>query len=228
MSATSLPSASSRSGLGELTDHLLRGVSSPRRHREQPFLPNAWAGRLSLDPDNQQGPRHADTTKTSAVLPWKGEGKPCGGGTSRAVRSASSAGRGRSDGVSGIFWLLLWCYFLVAFLVVLFRIIGDLFRDRELGGGMKAVWFIGLLVVPILSVVIYLFTRGDGMANRQMRAARQVEGGTDRYMQRAAGGGRNSADEIWLGEASARRRHDQSGRVRASQGQGAGMIVGAT
>ena len=61
---------------------------------------------------------------------------------------------------------------------------------------MKAVWFIGLLVVPFLSVVIYLFTRGDGMANRQMRAARQVEGGgTDRYTSRAAGRA-NSADEI--------------------------------
>ena len=30
------------------------------------------------------------------------------------------------------------CYVLVA--VVLVRIIGDLFRDRELGDGMKAVW----------------------------------------------------------------------------------------
>ena len=80
--------------------------------------------------------------------------------------------------------------------------------------------------MPFLGVVIYLFTRGDGMANRQMRAARQVEGGTDRYIKRAAGRA-NSADEIGFGEASARRRHDQSGRVRASQGQGAGMIVGA-
>ena len=52
-----------------------------------------------------------------------------------------------------------------------------------------------MLVVPVLGVVIYLFTRGDGMANRQMRAARQVEGGTDRYIKRAAGRA-NSADEI--------------------------------
>ena len=57
------------------------------------------------------------------------------------------------------FWFLLWTYFFVAYLVVLFRIIGDLFRDRDLSGGMKAVWFIGLLVVPFLSVVIYLITR---------------------------------------------------------------------
>ena len=93
------------------------------------------------------------------------------------------------------FWFLLWTYFFVAYLVVLFRIIGDLFRDRDLGGGMKAVWFIGLLVVPFLSVVIYLITRGDGMANRQMQAARQAQGEVDQYIQTVAGRS-NSAEEI--------------------------------
>ena len=93
------------------------------------------------------------------------------------------------------FWLLLWSYFFVAYLGVLFRIIGDLFRDRELGGGMKAVWFIGLLVVPFLSVVIYLITRGDGMANRQMQAARQAQQDTDQYIQTVAGQA-NSAEQI--------------------------------
>ena len=93
------------------------------------------------------------------------------------------------------FWLLLWSYFFVAYLVVLFRIISDLFRDKDLGGGMKAVWFIALLVVPFLSVVIYLITRGDGMANRQMQAARQAQGETERYIQTVASRA-NPAEEI--------------------------------
>jgi hypothetical protein len=33
------------------------------------------------------------------------------------------------------FWLLIWTYVLVMFLMVLFQIITDLFRDPELGGG---------------------------------------------------------------------------------------------
>ena len=98
-------------------------------------------------------------------------------------------------GFAEFFWFLLWTYFFVAYLVVLFRIIGDLFRDRDLSGGMKAVWFIGLLVVPFLSVVIYLITRGDGMANRQMQAARQAQGETEQYIQKVAGRS-NSAEEI--------------------------------
>ena len=93
------------------------------------------------------------------------------------------------------FWLLLWTYFIVAYLVVVFRIIGDLFRDRDLSGGMKALWFIGLLVLPILSVVIYLITRGDDMARRQMQAARQAQGETDQYIQTVAGRG-DSAEQI--------------------------------
>ena len=98
-------------------------------------------------------------------------------------------------GFAEFFWFLLWTYFFVAYLVVLFRIIGDLFRDRDLSGGMKAVWFIGLLVVPFLSVVIYLITRGDGMANRQMQAARQAQGEADQYIQNVAGRA-NSAEQI--------------------------------
>ena len=98
-------------------------------------------------------------------------------------------------GFAEFFWFLLWTYFFVAYLVVLFRIIGDLFRDRDLSGGMKAVWFIGLLVVPFLSVVIYLIARGDGMANRQMQAARQAQGEADQYIQNVAGRA-NSAEQI--------------------------------
>ena len=98
-------------------------------------------------------------------------------------------------GLWEFFWFFLWTYFFVAYLVVLFRIIGDLFRDRELSGGMKAVWFIGLLVVPFLSAVIYLITRGDGMARRQMQAARQAQGEADQYV-RSVAGRANPAEQI--------------------------------
>ena len=40
------------------------------------------------------------------------------------------------------FWdfllLIFWAYVFVAYLMVMFQIITDIFRDRELGGGMKA------------------------------------------------------------------------------------------
>ena len=36
------------------------------------------------------------------------------------------------------FWLLIWSYIFVAYLMLLFQIIADVFRDRELGGFAKA------------------------------------------------------------------------------------------
>ncbi len=84
-------------------------------------------------------------------------------------------------------WLLVWSFLFVAFLMLLFQIFGDLFRDPDLGGWAKAAWVIGLIVFPFLLILIYLIARGRGMAERQaiaMRAARQQ---TDEYIQSVAG-----------------------------------------
>ena len=66
------------------------------------------------------------------------------------------------------FGLLIWSFVFVMYLMVLFHIFSDLFRDRELGGGAKAMWVIGLILVPFLVMVIYLIVRGRGMAERQL------------------------------------------------------------
>jgi hypothetical protein len=85
------------------------------------------------------------------------------------------------------FWLLVWSYLFVAYLVVFFRIIGDIFRDRDLGGFAKALWLIIMIVVPFLSVLIYLIARGGGMAEREAGAAREAQAETDQYIQSVAG-----------------------------------------
>ena len=85
------------------------------------------------------------------------------------------------------FWLLLWCYIFVAYLVLLFHIIKDVFRDPELGGGAKALWFIGLIVVPFLIALIYVIVRGRGMEERRAAAHQQAQADTDRYIQSVAG-----------------------------------------
>jgi hypothetical protein len=84
------------------------------------------------------------------------------------------------------FWLLIWSYIIFAYLLLLFHIIKDVFRDRDLGGGAKALWIIGLIVVPFLVALIYLIVRGHGMAERQAAAARQARADTDQYIQSVA------------------------------------------
>ena len=96
---------------------------------------------------------------------------------------------------SDFLWLLFWSYIFVAYLMVLFQIIGDVFRDHELGGFAKALWMIGLIVFPILVALIYLIARGKGMAERQAGAARKVQADTDSYVKSVAGT-TSSADQI--------------------------------
>jgi len=78
------------------------------------------------------------------------------------------------------FWLLVWSFFFVAYLMMLFHIFADLFRDESLGGFAKAAWVVVLILFPLVSAVVYLIARGKGMAERMMerssaRAAAQED-----------------------------------------------------
>lgn len=84
------------------------------------------------------------------------------------------------------FWLLICSYILVAYLILLFHIVVDVFRDPDLGGGAKALWIIGLIVVPFLIALIYVVTRGRGMAERRAAEQRQARADTDQYIQSVA------------------------------------------
>ena len=95
-----------------------------------------------------------------------------------------------------LIWWFLWVFAFVAYLMALFAIIGDLFRDRTLSGWGKAVWIIFLIFVPFLTALIYLIARGNGMAERSQREARQMQAATDEYIRQTAGAGASPADEI--------------------------------
>ena len=90
---------------------------------------------------------------------------------------------------SDFFWLLIWSFFLVCYLMVLFQIIGDLFRDKDLSGWWKALWIIFLIIFPFLAALIYLIARGRGMAERLAGAVQNAQAATDQYIQSVASRG---------------------------------------
>jgi hypothetical protein len=94
-----------------------------------------------------------------------------------------------------IIWIVIWSFVFVAYLMVFFRILADLFSDHELSGWIKAIWIIALIFVPFLTALIYLIARGRGMAERQYAAVRQAQSQTDAYIQQVAGG-KSSAQDI--------------------------------
>lgn len=89
------------------------------------------------------------------------------------------------------FWdvvvLLASTFVFVAYLFILFHIVVDLFRDSEMGGGAKAVWFIGLLLVPVLTAIVYILARGSGMATRQQASLKRAKDDADAYIRNVAG-----------------------------------------
>ncbi|MFI5720633.1 SHOCT domain-containing protein [Nocardia sp. NPDC051750] len=84
-------------------------------------------------------------------------------------------------------WLIVVSFAFIAYLLLLFYIIGDLFRDRETSGWLKAVWVVLLIVLPLLASLVYLIVRGKGMTQRSMTEAQQVQAAEKEYIQRTAG-----------------------------------------
>ncbi|MGH1549729.1 SHOCT domain-containing protein [Leifsonia poae] len=67
-----------------------------------------------------------------------------------------------------VFLYTFWIFAFVAFLMLLFLVLVDLFRDPSLNGWAKALWVIFLVFFPVLAVLVYLIARGRGMAERNM------------------------------------------------------------
>jgi cell division protein FtsB len=83
-------------------------------------------------------------------------------------------------------WTLLAIFFMVIYFMILFSVLGDLFRDHELSGVAKALWIIALLFLPFLSLLTYLIVRGGGMAQRQIKAQQAMQQQMDQYVQKTA------------------------------------------
>ena len=93
-----------------------------------------------------------------------------------------------------VLWLIASSFFFVAYLIVLFQVVVDLFRDADLGGGSKVLWLIGLIFLPVLTALLYILARGRGMAERQRVAMQRAKSDTDAYIREVAG--KSPADQI--------------------------------
>jgi hypothetical protein len=72
--------------------------------------------------------------------------------------------------------------------------VADLFRDTEVGGLSKALRLLGLVFLPMLTALVYVITRGKGMAERQRAAQERVVSDTDAFIRRVAG--KSPAEQI--------------------------------
>ena len=88
------------------------------------------------------------------------------------------------------FWNIIWyfisAFIFIAYLIALFSIITDLFRDRELSGGWKALWFIALIFISLPTALVYLIVRGKGMAERSRKNIEESARAAEDYIRTVA------------------------------------------
>ena len=96
-----------------------------------------------------------------------------------------------------VVWFIIISFLFVAYLMMLFSIIVDLFRDSETSGLVKAVWLICLLIFPLLTALVYVIVRGKGMAERTVAGHAAAQRQQDEYIKQVAGSSSASpADQI--------------------------------
>src|SRR5512132_2103298 len=85
---------------------------------------------------------------------------------------------------------------------LLITVFADVFRRRDIGGGMKTLWIIFVIILPFLGVFIYLIANNQGMADRNEARLQAQQQAADSYIKSVATSG-GSADEIAKAKALA-------------------------
>jgi hypothetical protein len=85
------------------------------------------------------------------------------------------------------FWFVFVSFCFVAYLMVMFSIFADLFRDSDLSGWLKAIWVVAMIFLPFVTSLVYLIARGRGMAERQAHRAELMRRQQDAYIRDTAG-----------------------------------------
>ena len=95
----------------------------------------------------------------------------------------------------GAFWTIFIIFLWVIWFWILITVFIDLFRSHDLSGWAKALWFIFILLLPLIGVLVYLIARGSKMHEHAVRDAQQQESEFRSYVQEAAGS-QSPADQL--------------------------------
>jgi hypothetical protein len=93
-----------------------------------------------------------------------------------------------------VFWSMVWFFLFFMWIMIVFRVFGDLFRDKETGGFAKVLWIVFIIATPFLGVFVYLIARGNKMAEREVASIQAQDAAAKQYIREAAGS--SSADEL--------------------------------
>lgn len=99
-------------------------------------------------------------------------------------------------GTGEVLWSILWFFLFFIWIMLIFIIFGDIIRNHEMNGWVKALWSIFIIFLPFLGIFIYLIVNGGKMGERQAAAAQQQEAAMQDYIRATAGSGTSEADQL--------------------------------
>ena len=94
----------------------------------------------------------------------------------------------------GVFWTMMWFFIWIMWIIILFRIIVDIFRSHDMGGFAKALWLLFVVLLPFLGAFVYLIARGHKMAEHAAEAAAAQDAAARQYIQQVTS--TSSAEEL--------------------------------
>ncbi|MCX4526967.1 MULTISPECIES: SHOCT domain-containing protein [unclassified Streptomyces] len=106
--------------------------------------------------------------------------------------------------VLGAFWTVMWIFLWVLWLILLFRIIVDIFRDHEMNGWLKALWLLFIILIPFLGALVYVIARGRDMGKREFKHAQEQQQAFNSYIRETAKTGTAADDLERLSELKAK------------------------
>jgi ABC-type multidrug transport system fused ATPase/permease subunit len=95
----------------------------------------------------------------------------------------------------GAFWTIFEIFLWVIWFWILITVFIDIFRSHDLSGWGKALWFLFVLLIPLIGVLVYLIARGGKMHERAARQAQRQDQEFRSYVQEAAGQ-QSTADQL--------------------------------
>lgn len=85
-----------------------------------------------------------------------------------------------------VMWTLLVIFAWVIWFWLLITVFADLFRRHDIGGGVKALWIIFVIILPFLGVLVYLIAESHGIAERTQKQAQTQQSQFDDYVKTVA------------------------------------------
>ena len=88
-------------------------------------------------------------------------------------------------GSGEVLWSIFWFFLFFIWIMILFRVFGDIFMSHDLSGFAKVLWCIFVIFLPYLGVFVYLIARGHKMTEHAMQSAQAQDAAAREYIQSA-------------------------------------------